>query len=144
MASPFGAAVKRFKASPAWLQLDETTMNSPLPRRFYYLLLVFGVLVGILFVAATFFFPERSVERISAYFILTMGTCVLMCAIGLALTHRWIDQHFAVQESENGAEAQMEPARASEPPQTVLKSATDPGNNGTGKTDSRCVVSATN
>ena len=80
-------------------------MNSPLPRRFYYLLLVFGVLAGTLFVAATVFFPERSVERISAYFILTTGTCVLMCAIGLTLTHRWIEQHFAAQESEHGPHA---------------------------------------
>jgi len=81
-ACPFGVAVKRFKAPPTRLQLDETTMNSLLPRRFYYLLLVLGALVGSLFVAATFFFPDRSAERISAYFILTMGTCVLMCNRG--------------------------------------------------------------
>ena len=144
MASPFGAAVKRFKAPPAWLQLDETTMNSPLPRRFYYLLLVFGVLVGILFVAATFFFPERSVERISAYFILTMGTCVLMCAIGLALTHCWIDQHFAAQQGRNGVDTEIGPAPSAQPQQAVLKPATHKNNSGADKANPECVVSTTN
>jgi len=74
-------------------------MNPPVPRRFFYLLLLFVLLVCVLFAAATSFFPARSIERISAYFILTMGTCVLMCAVGLALTHRWIEQHFATAKS---------------------------------------------
>ncbi|WP_316676489.1 hypothetical protein [Ralstonia chuxiongensis] len=119
-------------------------MNSLLPRRFYSLLLVFGALVGSLFVAATLFFPECSVERISAYLILTMGTCVLMCAIGLALTHRWIEQHFTVQESGNGPDTEMEPASPAKPRQTDLKPATHPNNIGTDKPNSQCVVSATN
>lgn len=144
MACPFEGAVKRFKAPPSWLQLDETTMNSPLPRRFYYLLLVFGVLAGTLFVAATVFFPERSVERISAYFILTMGTCMLMCAIGLTLTHHWIDQHFAAQESGHGPHAQMEPSLAPDPQPIVLKPARQTNNCASDKTHSECVVSTTN
>ncbi|MBU6524683.1 hypothetical protein LA354_18720 [Ralstonia pickettii] len=119
-------------------------MNSPLPRRFYYLLLVFGVLAGTLFVAATVFFPERSVERISAYFILTTGTCVLMCAIGLTLTHRWIEQHFAAQESEHGPHAQMEPSLAPDPQPIVLKPARQINNSASDKTHSKCVVSTTN
>ncbi|WP_343621150.1 hypothetical protein [Ralstonia sp.] len=143
-ACPFGVAVKRFKAPPSRLQLDETTMNSLLPRRFYYLLLVFGALAGSLFVAATFFFPERSAERISAYFILTMGTCVLMCAIGGALTHRWIDQHFAAPERGNGACTEIEPAPPTEPQQTVLKPVTQKRHSEVDKARSECVVSTTN
>ena len=143
-ACPFGPAVKRFKTAHTWLQLDETTMNSLLPRRFYYLLLLFGLLAGTLFAAATFFFPERSVERISAYFILTMGTCVLMCAIGGALTHRWIDQHFAAQERGNGADTEIEPAPPTEPQQTVLKPVIQKSNSGVDKARAECVVSTTN
>ncbi|CAJ0870335.1 hypothetical protein [Ralstonia flatus] len=119
-------------------------MNSLLPRRFYYLLLLFGLLAGTLFAAATFFFPERSIERISAYFILTMGTCVLMCAIGLTLAHRWMDQHFAARESQHGASTEFPPpqASASEPP--VLKPALQTDNGAADKTKSECVVSTTN
>jgi hypothetical protein len=144
MAGPFGRPAKRFKATPSWLQLDETTMNSPLPRRFYYLLSLFGVLVCILFAAATLFFPERSVERISAYFILTMGTCVLMCAIGLALTHRWIDQHFAARETGNAPDAETQSPPAAQPEQTALKPAPQTNNAAADKADSQCVVSTTN
>jgi len=127
--------------------LDETTMNSPLPRRFYYLLLLFGVLVCTLFSAATFFFPERSIERISAYFILTMGTCVLMCAIGLALTHRWIDQHFAHQESETASDteiATVETAPTANPMQVVLKPAPQTSSRPVDESKAQCVASATN
>nr|WP_311526959.1 hypothetical protein [uncultured Ralstonia sp.] len=119
-------------------------MNSPLPRRFYYLLSLFGVLVCILFAAATFFFPERSVERISAYFILTMGTCVLMCAIGLALTHRWIDQHFAARETENAPDAETQTPPTAQPEQTALKPAPQTNNTAADKADSQCVASTTN
>ena len=119
-------------------------MNPPLPRRFFFLLLVFGVLVGTLFAAATFFFAERSVERISAYFILTMGTCVLMCAIGLALTHRGIDQHFAARENWNGADTAIETPPAAEPQQAVLKPEAQTNSSATVKANSQCVVSATN
>ncbi|MET3445930.1 hypothetical protein [Ralstonia sp. 1138] len=119
-------------------------MNSLLPRRFYYLLLLFGLLAGTVFAAATFFFPERSIERISAYFILTMGTCILICAIGLTLAHRWMDQHFAARESQHGANAECPPAHtsASEPP--VLKPALQTDNGTVDKTRSKCVVSTTN
>ncbi|MEE2979206.1 MAG: hypothetical protein VYB88_17205 [Pseudomonadota bacterium] len=125
-------------------------MNSPLPRRFYYLLLVFGVLAGTLFAAATFFFPERSVERISAYLILTMGTCVLICAIGLTLTHRWMDQHFAARESGHGPDTEfpLPPASASASTsaceQTVLKPPPQIDDSAAGKTKPECVVSTTN
>lgn len=119
-------------------------MNSPVPRRFYYLLSLFGVLVCLLFTVATLFFPERSIERISAYFILTMGTCVLMCAIGLALSHRWIDQHFAAQESKNAPENKIETPPAAAPAQAALRSAPQTNNGAIDKANSQCVVSATN
>lgn len=74
-------------------------MNPRLPRRFDALLLVFALRGRVLFGTTTRFFPERSIECISVDFVVTMGTYVLMCAIGRECTPRRIERCFSAPKT---------------------------------------------
>lgn len=147
---PRTATACRFAASsnavqdsaPLSWQLDETTMNPPSRCRFCSLLLLFGVLVCILFGAATFFFGDHSIGRLSAYCILTMGTCVLMCAAGLVLTPRETDQHFT--STENTPDAATHASAATNSEAIALSSAPQTHDRSVDKPDAECVAFTTN